>query len=247
MMNEYDAAPSAAERLIMRVDDFEQSTGLWYSLFGRRILPFLLFIIPVNVILGRVNRFLMSRFFPDVNLNGSILVIEWIAVMLAFLALTVFLPKAASAAEFALGFGYLFLAFRYHIFHNLLGYSVLVSVILFLLVKLAFLSVEIVRLRVCADDKKNNIERDRSGRIIRAAEDSVALSEKRGDDFELSESAKAVIAENELFFSSGEESLEMSESGRAVVEENKEFFFGGLDDQDEEARISESDEDYFFV
>ncbi|MBQ5398382.1 MAG: hypothetical protein IIU14_02975 [Ruminococcus sp.] len=245
-MNDYDTAPSAAERMIMRVDDFEQSTGLWYSLFGRRILPFLLLIIPVNVVLGRVNMFLMSRFFEGVNLNGSILIFEWIAVMLAFLALAVFLPKAATAAEFALGLGYLFLAFRHHIFHNLLGYSVLISVIVFLLVKLAFLSVEVVRLRVSADDKKNNIERDESGRIIRATEDKVALSENRGEDFDLSESARAVIAENELFFSSAEETLEMSESGHAVVEENKEFFFGGADAQDDEVRLSESDNDYFF-
>ena len=249
-MNEYDVMPNRAERFVIKIDDFEQSMGLWYSLFAQRILPFLLFILPVNVILGRINKYLMTVYFTQVNLNGSILLVEWIAVMLAFLAIAVFLPKAATVVEFVLGFGYLFLAFRHHLFNSLLGYAVLIAMTIFLAFKLVFLAFEIVRLKAFAGDKKNNIERDESGRIVRATTDSIAFSENQDESYELSESGKAVVAENELFFADNADDYELSESGRAVVAENELFFADNADDYafSEGGRaMVESNEEFFLA
>ncbi len=250
-MNEYDVMPNRAERFVIKIDDFKQSMGLWYSLFAQRILPFLLFILPVNVVLGRINRYLMTYYFPQVNLNGSILLVEWIAAMLAFLAFAVFLPKAATAVEFVLGFGYLFLAFRHHLFNSLLGYAVLIAMTIFLAFKLVFLAFEIVRLKAFAGDKKNNIERDESGRVVRATTDSIAFSENQQDEsYELSESGKAVVAENELFFADNADDYELSESGKAAVADNELFFADNTDDYElsESGRaVVESNEEFFLA
>ena len=92
---------------------------------------------------------------------------------MGFVSLTVFAPKAATIFEFIIGGIYLFLTFKHHLFNTLLGYSVLICLIIFLLAKLVFLVFEIIRLRTFADDKKKHIERDISGRVVKAVSEEV--------------------------------------------------------------------------
>lgn len=216
-INENNTAPSAMEQFVIKIDDMEQSMGFWYSLFALRIVPFFLFIIPVNVVLGRINMFL-TPYFPNVNLNGTILLVTWIVVMLGFLAVTIFAPKAATVVEFVFGFAYLFLAFRYHIYHNVLGYVLLFWMILFLLVKLVFLVFKIIRLKVVSGDVAG-VERDESGRVVRASEEEVFFV---NEDNNAENESAAAASDDDVFF---------------VKEENE---------KNNEGMISESDNDYFF-
>ena len=81
---ENEIITDSKERFVIKVDDLKQSMGPWYSVFAVIILPFLLYIIPVNVIIGRVNRFIY-RYYPNPELLGTILLLAWIVVMVAFL------------------------------------------------------------------------------------------------------------------------------------------------------------------
>ncbi len=170
--------PGKAEKFIIKVDDIKQSMGMWYSLFARRILPFLVFVIPINVILARILNFIQVHILTDVRLSGNLLLIVWAISMIAFLTVLLFAPKLATAAELAVGFVYIYIyiALRVHLLNNLFGWSVLISVILFVLVKLVFLAFKIVQIKIEAGDDEN-IERDESGRIIRASDDKVVFSE----------------------------------------------------------------------
>ena len=169
------------ERFIIGVNDFKQSSGYWYSLFALRILPFLLFILPVNVVLGRINGFIQSRFMPDVELNKTPLLVMWIVVMAGFLAVAILSPKAATVIEFLFGFAYLFFTFRYHLFGSFLGYAVLIGMIIFLLVKLVFLAFKIISAKHFSNDTED-MERDESGRIVRNVEEEVYLTDENNDD-----------------------------------------------------------------
>lgn len=216
-INEVEMTPSPLEQLVIKIDDMEQSMGFWYSLFALRIVPFLLYIIPVNVILGRINR-VIAPYFPGVNLNGTILLVSWIVVMLGFLALTIFAPKAATVVEFVFGFAYLFLVFRFNLHHTVVGYVMLFWMILFLLIKTVFLVFKIMRLKVASGDSAG-VERDESGRVVRASEEEVFFV---SEDKNAEEESASAASDDEVFF----------------VKEN--------DDKYNEGTISESDNDYFF-
>lgn len=81
--NEAKKTTKLGEQFIIGLNDVEQSMGAWYTIFAQRIVPFLLYIIPVNVIIGRVNRFIY-RYYPNPELLGTILLLAWIVVMVAF-------------------------------------------------------------------------------------------------------------------------------------------------------------------
>ncbi len=243
-INEYEIMPDSTERFLIKVDDIEQSMGLWYSLFARRILPFLLYIIPVNVVLGRLNG-LINRYYPNPELFGTILLVMWIVVMMVFLVVLIFAPKLGTVLEFALGFAYLFLAFRFHIYNNLLGYSVLICMILFLLVKTVFLVFKIIRMRAFADDKKKNIERDESGRIVRASKEQIYFT--ADENTQTYENSSA--ADNEFVFESENAPTEEEDRENAVKVDDDVFFATDYDDGVDEERgraISESNDDFFF-
>ena len=201
------------ERFIIWVNDFKQSSGLWYSVFALRVIPFLLYILPVNVVLGRINGFLQSRFLPDVELNKIPLLVMWIVVMAGFLAVAIFSPKAATVVEFIIGFAYLFFAFRYHLFGSLLGYAVLIGMILFLLVKLVFLVFNLISIKKFSKDEKN-IERDESGRPIRETEEEVYFTGENDSE------TLTPAVEDEVFFSNNDE------NENNTPEADNDFFFG---------------------
>ena len=220
------------ERFLVKLNDFKQSMGLWYSLFAHRIFPFLLYIIPVNVVLGRVNGYVQSRFLPDIYLNGTPLLVMWIIVMAVFLAVAIFAPKAATVIEFAIGFGYLFFAFKHHLFRNALGYSVLIGMIVFLLIKLVFLVFEIIRLKKFAGDKKNRIERDESGRVVRTVEEDVYFTKVTNSEAELH-----TVEDDVVFSDSTDEELTAP-----VTDDNVYFIRNDKNEND----IPMSDDDFFF-
>ncbi len=246
-INREEIIPGKAERFIIKIDDIEQSMGMWYSLFARRILPFLVFVIPINVIIARMINFVQVHIITDARLSGSLLLIFWIISMMAFLTILIFAPKLATVAELATGCVYIYIALRAHLFNNYLGWSVLLSVILFVFVKLVFLAFKIVHMKVVAGDDEN-IERDESGRIVRATEDKVVFSEVDENDDIGYDAVKPTEREAQLLFSGDDdytEDYEIEEidtaDGDLVFSEGDEY-----EDYDESAEIDSEQENLIF-
>lgn len=246
-INREEIIPGKAEMFIIKIDDIEQSMGMWYSLFARRILPFLVFVIPINVIIARMINFVQVHIITDARLSGSLLLIFWIISMMAFLTILIFAPKLATVAELATGCVYIYIALRAHLFNNYLGWSVLLSVILFVFVKLVFLAFKIVHMKVVAGDDEN-IERDESGRIVRATEDKVVFSEVDENDDIGYDAVKPTEREAQLLFSGDDdytEDYEIEEidtaDGDLVFSEDDEY-----EDYDESANIDSEQENLIF-
>lgn len=191
------ATPSAepeytpTEQFLIKVGDFKLSAGLWYTLFGLRLVPFLLYIVPMNVVLGRaiIN---IDRLFPDLIPLETALLVSWIVAMAGFLALTIFAKKAATVAEFAVGFVYLFFALRHRMFGSTLGLLVLVMMLIFLTVKLVFLVFEIIRRVTFAKDPEDT-ERDLTGRITPKTDAEVVYTD-------VVEDAPAPVADGDVYY-----------------------------------------------
>lgn len=162
---ENETEPVGAEKFVICVNDFKQKLGFWYSLFGLRIFPVLLYFIPINVVLEQTY-LRINRIYPNDIINSTFLTVTWIIALLLFATAAILVPKVATVIEFAFGFAFLFYALRYNLITNLLGNAVLIGLIIFLFVKLVFLLFEIIRLIAFAGDKKNNIERDESVNCI---------------------------------------------------------------------------------
>ena len=47
--------------------DLKKSLGKWYTVFFRIILPFLIYIIPINIIIARTSDWLVSRFLAGIR------------------------------------------------------------------------------------------------------------------------------------------------------------------------------------
>ena len=174
---EYETERVGAERFVISINDFKQKLGFWYSLFARKILPVLLYFIPINVVLEQTY-LRINRLYPNDIINSTFLTVTWIIALLLFATAAILVPKVATVIEFAFGFAFLFYALRYNLITNLLGNAVLIGLILFLFVKLVFLLFEIIRLIAFAGDKKNNIERDESGRVVRASDEEVFFTQE---------------------------------------------------------------------
>lgn len=227
------------ERFIVKVSDFKQSLGLWYQLVALRILPFVLFIIPVNVVIGRFNGYFMTRFLTDVNPYGTIMLVMWIVAMIVFLAATIFVPKLATVFEFVIGITYLYFAFKHQLFTNLLGLSLLIVMIVFLLVKLVFLVFEIIKLRAFKDDKLNNIERDESGRVVREAGGEVFFTQVN-DNVEGQDAIS--VSDDDVYFATNE-----VDESEPIVQSDDQVVFAGKDEyENKDGSISASDNDFFF-
>ena len=106
------------ERFVVFMNDFKNGMGAWYSIFALRVLPVLLYIIPVNVVLGRMTLYYNRYIDPAFFWNGPVLMIIWVLSIVLLLVLVIIAPKAASVFEFFFGFGYLFFAFRHHLFNK---------------------------------------------------------------------------------------------------------------------------------
>ena len=236
LANQIDNNLSDTEQFIVKINDMKIKMGLWYSLFARRIIPFLIYIIPMNVVLENSYN-IINRYYPNDYLNGTFLYVSWIAAMVLFLGIAIIAPKAATVIEFVVGFAYLFFAFKYHIFTNALGYSLLIGMILFLLVKSVFLVFEIIRLKTFADDKKNHIERDESGRIVQAVGEEVFFTEQEDNPDNLPE----VKSDDDVYFSNVSDDTELPISAA-----DDDFFFAADNNDSNVMPVQSADDDYFF-
>lgn len=151
--------------------DLKKSLGKWYTVFFRIILPFLIYLIPINIIIARTSDWLVENYLKGIqfilnDMRSPYFLVMWAVVALVFLALLIFAPKAATVMEFVFGIYFIILAFKYN-YVNPLGIALIISVSVFLFFKLLFLIVNIMyKVEYGYDD----VERGESGRRVRKSD-----------------------------------------------------------------------------
>lgn len=208
------------ERFIVLMNDFKQIMGAWYSIVALRIVPMLLYLIPVNVVLARFTLYYKNHYQPDFNWDGPVLMVMWAIAMALLLVLAILLPKVASVYEFFFGFAYLFFVFKNHLYNSPVGITLLICMILFLLIKLFFLVVKIMAKIKFSGDAANHIERDESGRIVRAASEDVLYVNSE----EIDKDRPASTADNDFLFEKTDDVLTQGAEARAAFDDD--YFFG---------------------
>ncbi len=151
--------------------DLKKSLGKWYTVFFRIILPFLIYLIPINIIIARTSDWLVENYLKGIqfilnDMRSPYFLVMWAVVALVFLALLIFAPKAATVMEFVFGIYFIILAIKYN-YVNPLGIALIISVSVFLFFKLLFLIVNIMyKVEYGYDD----VERGESGRRVRKSD-----------------------------------------------------------------------------
>lgn len=151
--------------------DLKKSLGKWYTVFFRIILPFLIYLIPINIIIARTSDWLVENYLKGIQdllsgMRSPYFLVMWAVVALVFLALLIFAPKAATVMEFVFGIYFIILAFKYN-YVNPLGIALIISVSVFLFFKLLLLIVNIMyKVEYGSDD----VERGESGRRVRKSD-----------------------------------------------------------------------------
>ncbi len=157
--------------IIRTAYDLKKSLGKWYTVFFRIILPFLIYFIPINIIIARTSDWLVENYLKGIqdllsDMRSPYFLVMWAVLAMVFLALLIFAPKAATVLEFIYGIYFIFLAFRFGYF-NALGIALIIAVAIFLFVKLLFLIVNIMyKVEYGSDD----VERGESGRRVRKSD-----------------------------------------------------------------------------
>jgi hypothetical protein len=151
--------------------DLKKSLGKWYTVFFRIILPFLIYFIPINIIIARTSDWIVEKLLTGMqdilsNMRSPYFLVMWAVLAMIFLALLIFAPKAATVMEFVFGIYFIILAFKYN-YVNPLGIALIISVSVFLFFKLLFLIVNIMyKVEYGYDD----VERGESGRRVRKSD-----------------------------------------------------------------------------
>ena len=151
--------------------NLKKSLGKWYTVFFRIILPFLIYLIPINIIIARTSDWLVENYLKGIqdllsDMRSPYFLVMWAVLALIFLALRILAPKVATVLEFIYGIYFIFLAFRFGYF-NALGIALIIAVAIFLFVKLLFLIVNIMyKVEYGSDD----VERGESGRRVRKSD-----------------------------------------------------------------------------
>lgn len=128
------------------IDSYKEDMGKWYTMFIRRILPFMLFIIPMNVFCEFVYAVIADRFLSGIldSSNMEYLTLMWIFALIVFLLILIFLPRFATFCEFVIGGWFLVWAFTAVIINTGLGYFTVITLSIFMFMKFVFLILEII-------------------------------------------------------------------------------------------------------
>ena len=171
---EINNEPDPKKRIVAKVDLTLESMGLWYTLLAKIILPFILYIIPFNVIISTTNEFIIAHFLPEWRYRGTPMLLMWIIALTIFLVLIFFAPKIATVVEYISGSIYLYFAVKHLLFHGALGYIVFIQIVLFLLCKTFFLVIEILRIvnNKNNDNSENNNQKPYDDYLFTKSDDS---------------------------------------------------------------------------
>ncbi len=141
------------------IDSYKEDMGKWYTVFFRRILPFLVFIVPLNIVCARAYESFASRYLSAIldPTSAASKIVVWLVALVIFLAILIFLPRFATFCEFAITgvFYYLaiFATYSYQVngvvmtkplITNGFGYFVIIVLSIFMFMKLVFFVLEIM-------------------------------------------------------------------------------------------------------
>lgn len=139
------------------IDSYKEDMGRWYTWLVRRIIPLLVFFIPLNVITFRTYEYIANKYLGGLflDMSATIGIVVWFLSVLIFLAVLVFLPRFATVCEFVFGFAFFAFVYRSNMMYaqgtidkpiitNGLGWFVVIALALFLFMKLVFLVIEII-------------------------------------------------------------------------------------------------------
>lgn len=233
------------ERFIVLLNDIKQGFGAWYSIVALRVIPVLLFIFPVNIVFLHVYYFYEIHFMPDYTLPGAVLDVIFLALMAVLVVLVILVPKVATIYEFGFGLAYLFLVFKHHFYNTPLGIALLICVTLYLLIKLFFLVVKIIAKVKFSHDEKG-VERDETGRIIRATKEDVLFIDSK-DAAKNDSDRPAAEADRDFLFDKTSEDTSDAEAAAARMAYDDDFFFDKVEDTPAENENVAYNEDVFFV
>jgi hypothetical protein len=138
------------------IDSYKEDMGMWYTVFIRRILPFILYIMPIAVLVQHSYPSMVARFFSGI-LKQDDIYLPWAIYAISlvlYLAVLILLPRFATFCELVMGFMYIYMAFRFHHINTALGYFTIISVTLFVIMKLVFLVFEIMYMIIFKDEKQ---------------------------------------------------------------------------------------------
>lgn len=180
--NEFDRKPvfkNNKERIrwyLDEIDTYKEDMGKWYTIFIRRVIPMLVFFIPMNIIGFRSYEYIALKYFGGLfqGLSSTIGVAIWLVAMLIFLAILIFLPRFATFCEFVLGTAFYAFVFRSFnqfaqglvdkpIITNAFGFFVAITLGVFLFMKLVFLVLEIMYHIVFHGEKEPRAYKDGQG------------------------------------------------------------------------------------
>ena len=160
------------------IDSYKEDMGKWYSLFIRIILPFLIFLMPANVVCARFFDMMAARYFGGIIQQGdnAAHIVFWVICMLIFLAILIFLPRFATFVEFAVGGAFIYMAMFMTFVDSAgnpkplissgLGYFVIIVLSVFLFMKLVFLVFEIMYMIIFRGEKEPKAYKDDDNDIV---------------------------------------------------------------------------------
>lgn len=161
------------------IDCYKEDMGKWYSWFFRRIIPILVFFFPINIVAFNLYYFVGQNYLGGIYsaLPQTVGLIVWIIMYLIFIAIVIFLPRAATFFEFLIGGVFFFFVFRSitlfnegalakPIITNALGFTIAIVLGIFLFMKLVFLVLEIVYHIVFRGEKEPKAYKDGQDRDL---------------------------------------------------------------------------------
>lgn len=163
------------------IDCYKEDMGKWYTVFVRIFLPFLIFIIPLNVVFSRVYESFTSRYLSGIldPLDSTAKIVFWVISLLVFLLILIFLPRFATFCEFVITgiFYYIAINVTYIVqvdgklvekalITSGLGYFVIISLSLFMFMKLVFFVFEVAYRIVFHGEKEPKAYKDNENDIV---------------------------------------------------------------------------------
>ena len=128
------------------IDSYKEDMGKWYTVLFRRILPIILFIMPLFAECKFFYQFVADRYLSGIFSSNDLtpVYVLWPISILFFTVILIFLPRFGTFCEFILGPFYILLAFKMLYINTAFGYFTIISVSVFMFMKLVFLIFEIM-------------------------------------------------------------------------------------------------------
>lgn len=128
------------------IDSYKEDMGKWYTVLFRRILPIILFIMPLFAECKFFYQFVADRYLSGIFSSNDLtpVYVLWPISILFFTVILIFLPRFGTFCEFILGPFYILLAFKMSYINTAFGYFTIISVSVFMFMKLVFLIFEIM-------------------------------------------------------------------------------------------------------